>query len=81
MIAADEFLEYADVFGNCYGTARRFLREAQERGNDLLLDIDVQGAEQIQQKIPEAVRTFLSFHHKSPGEIPLITENVADFFL
>ncbi|MFZ0560115.1 MAG: guanylate kinase [Terriglobales bacterium] len=59
MIAADEFLEYADVFGNCYGTARRFLREAKERGNDLLLDIDVQGAEQIQRKIPGAVSIFI----------------------
>jgi guanylate kinase len=59
MIAADEFLEYADVFGNCYGTARRFLREAEERGNDLLLDIDVQGAEQIQRKIPGAVSIFI----------------------
>jgi guanylate kinase len=59
MIAADEFLEYADVFGNCYGTARRFLREAEELGNDLLLDIDVQGAEQIQQKIPDAVSIFI----------------------
>ncbi|HEY4840956.1 MAG TPA: guanylate kinase [Terriglobales bacterium] len=59
MIAANEFLEYADVFGNCYGTARRFLREAEERGNDLLLDIDVQGAEQIQQKIPGAVSIFI----------------------
>ena len=47
MIAADEFLEYARVFGNdgdYYGTARRFLREAEARGHDLLLDIDVQGA-------------------------------------
>ncbi len=59
MIAAHEFLEYADVFGNCYGTAKRFLREAEERGNDLLLDIDVQGAEQIQQKIPNAVSIFI----------------------
>jgi guanylate kinase len=59
MIAADEFLEYADVFGNCYGTARRFLREAEQHGNDLLLDIDVQGAEQIQQKIPDAVSIFI----------------------
>jgi len=59
MIAADEFLEYADVFGNCYGTARRFLREAQAHGNDLLLDIDVQGAEQIQRKIPDAVSIFI----------------------
>jgi len=59
MIAADEFLEYADVFGNYYGTAKRFLREAEARGNDLLLDIDVQGASQIMQKIPEAVSIFI----------------------
>jgi guanylate kinase len=59
MIAANEFLEHADVFGNCYGTARRFLREAEQHGHDLLLDIDVQGAEQIQQKIPDAVSIFI----------------------
>jgi len=59
MIAADEFLEYADVFGNCYGTAKRFLREAEHRGHDLLLDIDVQGASQIMQRIPEAVSIFI----------------------
>jgi guanylate kinase len=44
MIARDEFLEYAEVFKNYYGTARRFLREAEQMGLDLLLDIDVQGA-------------------------------------
>ncbi len=59
MIAADEFLEHADVFGNYYGTARRFLREAEARGNDLLLDIDVQGAKQIKQRIPDAVSIFI----------------------
>jgi len=59
MIAQDEFLEYADVFGNYYGTARRFLREAEERSNDLLLDIDVQGAAQVKKKIPEAVSIFV----------------------
>ncbi len=59
MIRNDDFLEYADVFGNYYGTARRFLREAEEEGKDLLLDIDVQGAEQIKRKIPEAVRIFV----------------------
>ena len=59
MLAADEFLEHADVFGHYYGTARRFLREAQSRGNDLLLDIDVQGAAQIKQKMPEAVSVFV----------------------
>jgi guanylate kinase len=59
MVADDEFLEHADVFGNYYGTARRFLREAEAHGNDLLLDIDVQGAEQIQRKIPAAVSIFI----------------------
>jgi guanylate kinase len=59
MIAADEFLEHATVFGNYYGTARRFLREAEARGNDLLLDIDVQGASKIKEKIPDAVSIFI----------------------
>src|SRR5882672_8179371 len=59
MIEANEFLEYANVFGNYYGTAKRFLREAEARGNDLLLDIDVQGAQQIKQRIPAAVTVFI----------------------
>ncbi len=59
MIRRDEFLEHAEVFGNYYGTARRFLREAQEQGDDLLLDIDVQGAEQIKKRIPEAACIFV----------------------
>ena len=59
MIAEDEFLEYADVFGNYYGTARSFLRDAQSKGEDLLLDIDVQGAQQIKKKLPEAVGVFI----------------------
>lgn len=62
MIAADEFLEYARVFtkeGDYYGTARRFLREAQDKNHDLLLDIDVQGAKQIKQKLPSAVSIFV----------------------
>jgi guanylate kinase len=59
MIAEDEFLEHADVFGNYYGTAKSFLRDAQRNGEDLLLDIDVQGAEQIKKKLPEAVSVFI----------------------
>jgi guanylate kinase len=60
MIAADEFLEHASLYGrDYYGTARRFLREAGEKGHDLLLDIDVQGAAQIKQKLPEAVSIFV----------------------
>jgi guanylate kinase len=59
MIAADEFLEYAIYDGNYYGTARRFLHEAENRSNDLLLDIDVQGASKIKEKIPDAVSIFI----------------------
>jgi guanylate kinase len=59
MIARDEFLEHAQFDGNYYGTARRFLREAEEHQHDLLLDIDVQGAAQIKSKIPEAVSIFI----------------------
>jgi guanylate kinase len=59
MVKKDEFLEYAEVFGNCYGTAKSFLRQAEQHGRDLLLDIDVQGAEQIKRKLPEAVSIFI----------------------
>src|SRR5579885_816539 len=59
MIRDNEFLEFADVFGNYYGTARRFLREAEEHNRDLLLDIDVQGAEQIKNALPSAVSVFV----------------------
>jgi guanylate kinase len=59
MVLADEFLEHATVHGNCYGTARLFLREAERNGHDLLLDIDVQGAAQIKRKLPEAVSIFV----------------------
>jgi guanylate kinase len=59
MIAADDFLEHADVFGNYYGTAQRFLSEAAKRGKDLLLDIDVQGEKQVKAKVPEAVSIFI----------------------
>ncbi len=59
MLRRGEFLEHAEVFGNYYGTAKRFLQEARERGCDLILDIDVQGAAQVKQKLPEAVSIFV----------------------
>ncbi len=59
MIRRDEFLEYADVFGNYYGTAKSVLQQAEERGKDLLLDIDVQGAKQIKRKLPSALSIFI----------------------
>jgi guanylate kinase len=59
LLAEDAFLEHAVVFGNYYGTARRFLEGARQRGHDLLLDIDVQGERQVKQKIPDAVSIFV----------------------
>jgi guanylate kinase len=59
MIARDEFLEYAQVFGNYYGTAKSVLQQAKEQGNDVLLDIDVQGERQVKQKMPDAVSIFV----------------------
>ena len=59
MIAEDHFLEHAEVFGNYYGTACRFLDEAKLNGKDLLLDIDVQGAAQVRKRVPDAVSIFV----------------------
>jgi len=59
MIARQELLEWAEVFGNYYGTSRRFLEEARAANTDLLLDIDIQGARQVKEKLPEAVSIFI----------------------
>ena len=59
MIAAGEFLEWAEVFGNYYGTALSALEHARVAGKDLLLDIDVQGALQVMRKLPAAVSIFI----------------------
>jgi guanylate kinase len=59
MVREGEFLEHANVSGNCYGTARRFLREAGQAGHDLLLDIDVQGAEQLKSNLTDAIIIFI----------------------
>ncbi len=59
MIRDGAFLEHADVFGDYYGTARRFLDEAHANGRDLLLDIDVQGAEQVRHRLPREMRVSI----------------------
>jgi guanylate kinase len=58
-IARREFLEFADVFGNYYGTHASALENAQKQGKDLVLDIDVQGAAQLKKRIPGAVTVFV----------------------
>jgi guanylate kinase len=54
-----ELLEWAEVFGNYYGTPRSALDQAREAGHDLVLDIDVQGAAQLKKQLPEAVTVFI----------------------
>ena len=60
MVERGDFLEYAQVFGkNWYGTPRKWLDEAQAQKKDLVLEIDVQGALQVKQKLPGAVAVFV----------------------
>src|SRR6516164_7870375 len=60
MVARGEFLEYARVFGkHSYGTPKKWLEEARNKGLDLVLEIDVQGAEQVKRKLPESVAIFI----------------------
>jgi guanylate kinase len=59
MIARDEFLEHAQVFDNCYGTGVRAVEEALANGEQLLLEIDWQGARQVRARLPEARSIFI----------------------
>jgi len=59
MIAAGEFLEHARVFDNLYGTGRQQVEAALARGQDLLLEIDWQGARQVRERLPEALDIFI----------------------
>jgi len=58
-VAEGEFLEHADVFGNYYGTHISELARADRDGYDLVLDIDVQGARQLKERIPAGVSIFI----------------------
>ncbi|MFS1563238.1 MAG: guanylate kinase [Candidatus Arsenophonus phytopathogenicus] len=59
MIEHNDFLEYACVFGNYYGTSRAVIEEIINNGVDVFLDIDWQGAQQIRQKMPSARTIFI----------------------
>ncbi|MGH9469129.1 MAG: guanylate kinase [Terriglobia bacterium] len=59
MVRGREFLEWARVHGNFYGTSRRQITEAQRAGSDILLDIDVQGHRSVRRKLPGATSIFL----------------------
>ena len=59
MIAKGELLEYAEVYGNYYGTPRKYVMEQLDSGRDVLLEIDIQGALQIKERFPEGVFVFI----------------------
>jgi guanylate kinase len=60
MVQRGEFLEYARVFGrHSYGTPKKWLEESRKKGLDLVLEIDVQGAAQVKQKLPSSVAIFI----------------------
>ncbi len=60
MVARGEFLEYARVFGkHSYGTPKKWYEQSRVKGLDLVLEIDVQGAAQVKEKLPESVAIFI----------------------
>lgn len=78
MVSEGEFLEHAEVFEHCYGTGKRFVAEALGRGHDLVLDIDVQGAAQLKQKLPGAVSIFILPPSRKELEARLRRRNLSD---
>ena len=59
-IAEDAFLEHAEFVGNYYGTPKKYVDAAMEQGRDVLLDIEIQGAEQVHRQRPEVVRIYVA---------------------
>ena len=59
MVENDELLEHATYVANSYGTPRKFVEDKLNSGLDVLLDIEVQGARQINEKKPDAVKIFI----------------------
>lgn len=59
LIENGEFLEYAEVHGNFYGTSISQIKNETEKGRDIILEIDTQGAESVKNQLPEAVGVFI----------------------
>ncbi|MDR3354638.1 MAG: guanylate kinase [Synergistaceae bacterium] len=60
LVAEGAFLEWAEVHGNFYGTKREDVEKCLERGDDMVLEIDVKGCVNVKKKIPEAIRIFIT---------------------
>ncbi|MBV1774472.1 guanylate kinase [Burkholderiaceae bacterium DAT-1] len=59
MVAHNDFLEYAEVHGNLYGTSRSWIEDALKSGRDILLEIDWQGAQQVHSHFKDAIEIFI----------------------
>lgn len=59
MVGRGEFLEWAEVHGNCYGTSRLWIEQEMAGGRDVLLEIDWQGAQQVKKLFPQAIGVFV----------------------
>ena len=59
-IDEDAFLEYAEFVGNLYGTPKLYVDKAMDQGRDVILDIEIQGAEQVHRRRPEAIRIYVA---------------------
>ncbi len=64
MLRREVFLEHAQVFGHCYGSSREWVEQTLARGEDVILEIDWQGAQQVRERMPQSVGIFLL----PPGE-------------
>ncbi len=71
MIEKDELLEWAEVYGHYYGTPLRFIEEAKNRKEDVLLEIDIQGAKKVMEKCKDAVSIFIA-----PPSIDVLIERL-----
>jgi len=72
MIEEGQFLEWAQVYGNYYGTPLHFVQEKLVLGKDVVLEIDIQGALQVKKKLPEAVLIFIAPPSKDELKMRLI---------
>ena len=60
MISRDELIEYAQYVQNYYGTPKAYVQEQMEKGKDVILEIEIQGALEVKEKYPEAVLIFVT---------------------
>jgi guanylate kinase len=59
MVDNNELLEWANVYGNCYGVPQQAVKQALDRGRDTIIKVDIQGAATIKKALPQAVFIFL----------------------